>query len=176
MSSKLAAESLNIDGTEPVIARRLAVAAWAVSPTCQFFLQAEDGIRDYKVTGVQTCALPISSGPGIAMTQAKQQIDVGGPRPNAWQRDQRVMRGLGVFFGEHIEVQPFRSDLARKMLHRLDLGGRQAEPAQPIGAGAAHRVMVERIKGRVEATPDCARARGRELLSADDMGKPGKAR
>src|SRR5205807_7282581 len=24
------------------------------------FFQAEDGIRDYKVTGVQTCALPIS--------------------------------------------------------------------------------------------------------------------
>src|SRR2546426_8959552 len=28
---------------------------------CFFFFQAEDGIRDYKVTGVQTCALPISS-------------------------------------------------------------------------------------------------------------------
>src|SRR5256885_3452029 len=27
-----------------------------------FFFQAEDGIRDYKVTGVQTCALPISGG------------------------------------------------------------------------------------------------------------------
>src|SRR3989454_9217766 len=27
--------------------------------TCVFFFQAEDGIRDYKVTGVQTCALPI---------------------------------------------------------------------------------------------------------------------
>src|SRR5256885_3700783 len=27
-----------------------------------FFFQAEDGIRDYKVTGVQTCALPISCG------------------------------------------------------------------------------------------------------------------
>src|SRR2546426_5977983 len=27
-----------------------------------FFFQAEDGIRDYKVTGVQTCALPISEG------------------------------------------------------------------------------------------------------------------
>ena len=28
---------------------------------CQFifFLQAEDGIRDWSVTGVQTCALPI---------------------------------------------------------------------------------------------------------------------
>src|SRR5688500_19302575 len=26
-----------------------------------FFFQAEDGIRYYKVTGVQTCALPISA-------------------------------------------------------------------------------------------------------------------
>src|SRR5205807_3116076 len=29
-----------------------------------FFFQAEDGIRDYKVTGVQTCALPIYVEPG----------------------------------------------------------------------------------------------------------------
>src|SRR5688500_19197653 len=29
------------------------------SAFCFFFFQAEDGIRDYKVTGVQTCALPI---------------------------------------------------------------------------------------------------------------------
>src|SRR5207245_3143649 len=28
---------------------------------CFFFFQAEDGIRDATVTGVQTCALPISS-------------------------------------------------------------------------------------------------------------------
>src|SRR5690606_373931 len=27
-----------------------------------FFFQAEDGIRDFHVTGVQTCALPISGG------------------------------------------------------------------------------------------------------------------
>src|SRR5690606_41177131 len=27
-----------------------------------FFFQAEDGIRDFHVTGVQTCALPISFG------------------------------------------------------------------------------------------------------------------
>src|SRR5256885_2518348 len=30
-----------------------------------FFFQAEDGIRDYKVTGVQTCALPISQLSGL---------------------------------------------------------------------------------------------------------------
>src|SRR2546422_2795110 len=29
-----------------------------------FFFQAEDGIRDVAVTGVQTCALPISRGKG----------------------------------------------------------------------------------------------------------------
>src|SRR5258706_14661162 len=31
---------------------------------CIFFFQAEDGIRDWSVTGVQTCALPISCGRG----------------------------------------------------------------------------------------------------------------
>ena len=35
LSRQLAAESLNIDGTHPVTARRLAVAAWAVFPTSQ---------------------------------------------------------------------------------------------------------------------------------------------
>src|SRR5687768_17831211 len=39
-----------------------------------FFFQAEDGIRDVAVTGVQTCALPISSGSDIAvrLTPPKQ--------------------------------------------------------------------------------------------------------
>src|SRR6266446_4081579 len=32
-----------------------------------FFFQAEDGIRDYKVTGVQTCALPISGSGTISV-------------------------------------------------------------------------------------------------------------
>src|SRR5256885_5328205 len=32
-----------------------------------FFFQAEDGIRDYKVTGVQTCALPILDALAIAI-------------------------------------------------------------------------------------------------------------
>src|SRR5256885_2404493 len=36
-----------------------------------FFFQAEDGIRDYKVTGVQTCALPIS---GVAWFAAMLSV------------------------------------------------------------------------------------------------------
>src|SRR6266487_5219138 len=37
-----------------------------------FFFQAEDGIRDGRVTGVQTCALPIS--PLLAHLEANGQI------------------------------------------------------------------------------------------------------
>src|SRR5437773_9147240 len=35
-----------------------------------FFFQAEDGIRDRDVTGVQTCALPISFDKAMAVKQA----------------------------------------------------------------------------------------------------------
>src|SRR5256885_16428096 len=42
-----------------------------------FFFQAEDGIRDYKVTGVQTCALPISQ-QLAALTTASAQIAIVG--------------------------------------------------------------------------------------------------
>src|SRR5688500_20381167 len=35
-----------------------------------FFFQAEDGIRDYKVTGVQTCALPILSAASLQVSRS----------------------------------------------------------------------------------------------------------
>src|SRR5256885_3486676 len=39
------------------IFRKKPMPTWGAD--LSFFFQAEDGIRDYKVTGVQTCALPI---------------------------------------------------------------------------------------------------------------------
>src|SRR2546426_2789290 len=42
--------------------RRSSNGVWPDCVLFFFFFQAEDGIRDYKVTGVQTCALPISRG------------------------------------------------------------------------------------------------------------------
>src|SRR5207302_2727893 len=36
-----------------------------------FFFQAEDGIRDFHVTGVQTCALPILSTPSSVSVRAE---------------------------------------------------------------------------------------------------------
>src|SRR5690606_40776223 len=60
---------------------------------CCFFFQAEDGIRDFHVTGVQTCALPIcqvqlqvgslvnqggkvlAAGSGALQVQARERLD-----------------------------------------------------------------------------------------------------
>src|SRR5690606_40822349 len=55
-----------------------------------FFFQAEDGIRDFHVTGVQTCALPISSEQLLAraledeLREARENVVIatkGGLRP-----------------------------------------------------------------------------------------------
>src|SRR2546422_7332867 len=46
-----------------------------------FFFQAEDGIRDVAVTGVQTCALPISPHTSLSASQRSRQLErePGGP-------------------------------------------------------------------------------------------------
>src|SRR6476660_10052663 len=62
-----------------------------------FFFQAEDGIRDDLVTGVQTCALPISRGGGLR----HRRRGIGWPRrrpPRA--RDRKsVVKGKSVDLG-----------------------------------------------------------------------------
>src|SRR5438034_5632277 len=56
-----------------------------------FFFQAEDGIRDHCVTGVQTCALPICRSPvgdGAKRTRGglTRPLPRGGPRPRSEER------------------------------------------------------------------------------------------
>src|SRR2546426_3155518 len=48
-------------------------------PSC-FFFKAKDGIGDYKVTGVQTCALPISAG-GAAVVLTSEEVARRSRRP-----------------------------------------------------------------------------------------------
>src|SRR5262249_59109885 len=68
---------------------------------CFFFFQAEDGIRDWSVTGVQTCALPISVFligliiPAISVTGVfLRGTETTERRPIDW----RVLGG-GIVFG-----------------------------------------------------------------------------
>src|SRR5438034_7035239 len=48
-----------------------------------FFFQAEDGIRDHCVTGVQTCALPISASCGAPRSRAGRASAGSGPEPRS---------------------------------------------------------------------------------------------
>src|SRR5256885_8631673 len=81
-----------------------------------FFFQAEDGIRDYKVTGVQTCALPIwvslpDAWRRLAAVRAGHLYAVDGAayfnRPGP-----RVVDGLEIL-AELIHPEVFRSEERR---------------------------------------------------------------
>src|SRR2546421_6898399 len=81
-----------------------------------FFFQAEDGIRDLIVTGVQTCALPIS--------QAEDGI-----------------RDLIVRSEEHTSELQSRSDLVCRLL----LEKRQQIRPLPVSRSAILRLLQVRI-------------------------------
>src|SRR2546426_2839756 len=65
-----------------------------------FFFQAEDGIRDYKVTGVQTCALPISAAAARAKTAGFRTLvlttSLEGEAREAARVFCSVVRGIGT--------------------------------------------------------------------------------
>src|SRR6266487_5605420 len=71
-----------------------------------FFFQAEDGIRDGRVTGVQMCALPISSSRqhaengaegGAAQDRAGATLEIANARPHAADRTGHDARCLLLF-------------------------------------------------------------------------------
>src|SRR5437773_7687986 len=66
-----------------------------------FFFQAEDGIRDRDVTGVQTCALPI--------LQALDQIDRVGPDIIVLDLNLPGLDGYGVL--SHLRSRPATADI-----------------------------------------------------------------
>src|SRR5256886_7585208 len=69
--------------------------------TFAFFFQAEDGIRDLTVTGVQTCALPIYS--GGSRTQTDERVLLG-------ELDELVLDGRQLLL-EHFEHLDERTQL-----------------------------------------------------------------
>src|SRR2546426_5274785 len=67
-----------------------------------FFFQAEDGIRDYKVTGVQTCALPISRSarrsPSASVARVSRPMRASGApsSPSTRRRSSRSSKPCGA--------------------------------------------------------------------------------
>src|SRR3989454_2182961 len=66
-----------------------------------FFFQAEDGIRDYKVTGVQTCALPISRSSRSVMAACR--------RTTSWCTTRPTARWRSCWSGSSPRSSPWRS-------------------------------------------------------------------
>src|SRR3712207_9399395 len=89
-----------------------------------FFFQAEDGIRDIGVTGVQTCALPISARPQYALLDRQirlrrsraGRVGQGGPVHGGGVPAVRPLRGVPLAGGGR------ESGLEGK---RVELGGRR---------------------------------------------------
>src|SRR5438034_2345199 len=83
-----------------------------------FFFQAEDGIRDHCVTGVQTCALPIL--PSGLLPSAS--LYTPSPRPRLWSvRISEVelpirRRGFSSRSEEHTSELQSHSDLVCRLL------------------------------------------------------------
>src|SRR3712207_2551135 len=107
-----------------------------------FFFQAEDGIRDIGVTGVQTCALPISARPELSGGRR-----AGRPEPDRGHRRLPALRRRG---GERPGQQATRSQAGRTAAAGCGAGGRGAgaDPPPHAGrAGAAVGLLIDRRCG-----------------------------
>src|SRR2546427_3409256 len=86
-----------------------------------FFFQAEDGIRDLTVTGVQTCALPILMAKGAVPDDHPLLLGMTGfwglEVANGYAREADVVLALGTRFAERSEE--------RRVGKSVDLGGRR---------------------------------------------------
>src|SRR5256886_17046428 len=108
-----------------------------------FFFQAEDGIRDLTVTGVQTCALPISRrGQGHGTGHAQVQ-GPGGRQGREPDRARRAVGGMTAPGGG-----------APSVLETLEF------PAalEPVAAYAAGPLVAARVRSRAPVTDTAANA------------------
>src|SRR6266850_3077646 len=99
-----------------------------------FFFQAEDGIRDYKVTGVQTCALP------ICLVHVSEM---------SWTRRVRHPSKL-VNVGDTVEVMVLEVNKATK---RISLGMKQVE-TDPWATITERYQPGMRVQGKVRNLTD----------------------
>src|SRR5437016_7091461 len=61
-----------------------------------FFFQAEDGIRDWSVTGVQTCALPIFCSPSAStsLSQTRSTLHPPASRAEVTRQSRSILRRI----------------------------------------------------------------------------------
>src|SRR5699024_11536474 len=99
--------------------------------------QAEDGIRDRNVTGVQTCALPISGGDLVAelLDRRGRRTDPGQPRVDDGLGEVRTFGEEAVAGMDRVGAGAVR-DVQDLVDHQVGAGGRGA--AERVEIGRAH--------------------------------------
>src|SRR2546426_11489139 len=128
-----------------------------------FFFQAEDGIRDYKVTGVQTCALPISRAgarvgrPGRAVLQREhpRRPGAGGGLVAATRMISIIGRKnagkttLLVALAAELARRRFRVMTIKHGTHPADMDQQGKDTWRHWHEGKAERVLMEAPGERV---------------------------
>src|SRR2546430_11412854 len=100
---------------------------------CFFFFQAEDGIRDLTVTGVQTCALPISWSDRIRRDRSQ------------------------ILSRESVRMEPTPVNFHAKKLFQPDIAEvhfatemvQQRKLASFVGRLEHHRIQAERLRNAI---------------------------
>src|SRR5688572_33351653 len=107
-----------------------------------FFFQAEDGIRDLTVTGVQTCALPIFTIAADGRIQLHYRPNNLRAHRLLVRETRRILRRLGF----PLVVAHSRSE-ERRVGKSVDLGGRRIIKKKKEKAGACSPVSSDSSRG-----------------------------
>src|SRR5215204_5387352 len=106
--------------------------------TCFFFFQAEDGIRDHCVTGVQTCALPISRG-GVSQVEHHRAGDCAAVDEHHGSGGHRRAPAVPIHWPDPMHPEPRRAPVELSVWHEP---GRHSEGQPVILSGYAGRLTV----------------------------------
>src|SRR3989449_7459114 len=116
-----------------------------------FFFQAEDGIRDVAVTGVQTCALPICALPYVGQAYALVEEVTRRARVAGTDRYTATMLPLGTDELWEVTATPQGRDAMTVVLGPLGRFRARVDGQGTVlslsGVGSTMQVTVERVQG-----------------------------
>src|SRR2546430_12172742 len=142
---------------------------------CFFFFQAEDGIRDLTVTGVQTCALPISrkgqfrefEATATALSVRLLRNAAAASRDTDTDAVEPMVEESGLFLRTVRDLRRIHSHLASfayPILHRPRIRGRRATARGVAEAGAVNPPAAPQPIGPPKSTSRTG------SLEEDDLG------
>src|SRR5256885_8019016 len=139
-----------------------------------FFFQAEDGIRDYKVTGVQTCALPIFPQTTKKVIRA-QRIAFECSLPIVY-----LVDSAGVFLPMQDEIFPDEDDFGRifrnnSVISAAGIPQFAAIMGNCVAGGAYLPVLCDKIlmtkgSGLYLAGPSLVKAAIGQVVDQEELG------